>query len=319
LQTFTPNSIQLGSPQPGTPDAIPPTPTFVLPANPPLPAPASTNLPFSTGLQGKLVFPHRFNRLNALYQIDTSGNSSPVQLLDQDSNLLLTAPVLSPDGKKAAFNYYLGDMFVLDIGSTLPVRISSCGAPSWSPDGSQLICKSSLQASFDILDAQTGALVHSISIDPSARFPTWSPAGDDVAFNRIDSQKNSSIWRLSLSGGGAPVLLKGEASENYAPAWSPDGQWIAFQSNMSSVLSEIWVMDRNGENLRRVVNTPAEFWSRAPAWSPDGQWLAFVSNQAGSIGEDYGEIFVVSLATGEIQQITNTGGRVYDWRVSWSR
>lgn len=318
-QITAPNSFQLGTLQPGIPNPILPTPTFAPLAETPAPSPLPTGLPVSSGLQGKITFPHRFNTLNALYQIDLAGSSGLVMLMDQLSDLLLTAPSVSPDGGRVAFNYYLGDLFVLQVGDSQPVRIASCGAASWSPDGSQVICKSSERASFDILDTGTAELIRSIPVDPAARFPTWSPAGDEIAYNLIDNQRNTSIWRLSLADGSSPVLLKGEASENYAPAWSPDGQWIAYQSNLGRSLSDIWVMDRNGENARRVLDTPGEFWSRAPAWSPDGQWLAFVSNQAGSIGQDYGEIFVVSLATGQIQQITQTGGRVYDWRVSWGK
>ncbi|MCU0487226.1 MAG: hypothetical protein MUC85_14065, partial [Anaerolineales bacterium] len=114
-----------------------------------------------------------------------------------------------------------------------------------------------------------------------------------------------------------PVLLAGDASENYAPTWSPDGQSIAFQSTLGSQLSDLWIMDRLGGSLQRVLYTEGDYWSRAPSFSPDGQWLAFVSNQAGSYGADYGEIFVVSLATGEIVQVSHTGGLVYDWRVDW--
>ena len=100
-------------------------------------------------------------------------------------------------------------------------------------------------------------------------------------------------------------------------AWSPDGQWLAYQSNADSDHSEIWVMRPDGRDPRRLTVT-AGGWSRAPTWSPDGRWLAYVSSRAGSLGDDYGEVFVVAVEGGEPVQITATGGRVYDWRVSWS-
>jgi TolB protein len=116
---------------------------------------------------------------------------------------------------------------------------------------------------------------------------------------------------------GENTLLAGDGDENYAPAWSPDGQWIAYQSNLKSANSQIWIMERNGQNARQV--TDMGNWSRAPSWSPDGNILAFVSDAEGSAGEDYGEIFLVSIASGEIRQFTSTGGSVYDWRISWNR
>jgi hypothetical protein len=45
--------------------------------------------------------------------------------------------------------------------------------------------------------------------------------------------------------------------------------------------------------------------------------IAFVSNQSGSIGSDFGELFVVGVKTGRTRQITSTSGQVYDWRPAW--
>ena len=128
LQVTLTSPFQLASPSPGTPVNDQPTPTFEPLAETATsqPIPASPAVPGS--LQGKIVFPHRFNQLNALYQIDLANNSSPEMLLGIASDLLLTAPVLSPDGTKVAFNYLRGDMYVLNIGSQEPTRLSSCGA-----------------------------------------------------------------------------------------------------------------------------------------------------------------------------------------------
>jgi Tol biopolymer transport system component len=77
-------------------------------------------------------------------------------------------------------------------------------------------------------------------------------------------------------------------------------------------------MDRNGQNSRRLTYTNTG-WSRGPTWSPDGRWIAFVSNQEGSAGEGFGEVFVVSVDTGKLYQVTETGGQVFEWRVSWTK
>jgi Tol biopolymer transport system component len=169
---------------------------------------------------------------------------------------------------------------------------------------------------FNILDSRTSVLINSFLIYASARHPTWSPTGNEIVYSVVNDN-TTSIYRSGLSAGSVNILLAGDATENYAPSWSPDGQWIAFQSTLGSPRSDLWIMDRNGGNLRRVLYTDNAYWSRAPSYSPDGQWLAFVSNQAGSFGDDYGEIFVVSLVTGELVQITHTGGLIYDWRVDW--
>jgi Tol biopolymer transport system component len=78
-------------------------------------------------------------------------------------------------------------------------------------------------------------------------------------------------------------------------------------------------MDRNGNNARRLTETPGDAWSRSPSWSPDDTWIAFVSSQAGSIGNDFGDIFIIPSAGGAPTQITFTGGNVYDWRIDWGK
>jgi Tol biopolymer transport system component len=55
----------------------------------------------------------------------------------------------------------------------------------------------------------------------------------------------------------------------------------------------------------------------APSWSPDGQWLAYVSIQNGSIDGEHGELFVIPVSGGDAQQVTFTGGSVYNWRADW--
>jgi Tol biopolymer transport system component len=75
-------------------------------------------------------------------------------------------------------------------------------------------------------------------------------------------------------------------------------------------------MDKNGGSLRQVTSVGQ--YSRAPVWSPDGKWIGFVSDAAKSAGGAYGDFFVVSLETGEVKQVTDTNGQIYEWRVSWT-
>jgi Tol biopolymer transport system component len=115
------------------------------------------------------------------------------------------------------------------------------------------------------------------------------------------------------------VALTTAGHENYAPAWSPDGVWIAYQSDSGRLSGhdEIWMLNPNGGIPRKITSTPKDAWARAPSWSPDGKWIVFVSNQNGSTGADYGELYVVSVDTGETFQVTHSGDKIYDWRPSW--
>ncbi|HEX9013331.1 MAG TPA: hypothetical protein VF813_07435, partial [Anaerolineaceae bacterium] len=192
-----------------------------------------------------------------------------------------------------------------------------CNSPTWSPDGQRILCVPPSGGPFVIVDAASGDPVDVVK-NASGATPTWSPAQKEIAYSALSANRKSSvIWRASLDAS-EPQSLVDTGGENFAPSFSPDGTLIAYQSDEGSSQSEIWVMGRGGENPHRLTQSPPGTWSRGPAWSPDGQWIAYVSNQADSVGADYGEIFVVSLKTGEVVQVTHSGGKVYDWRVSWS-
>jgi Tol biopolymer transport system component len=192
--------------------------------------------------------------------------------------------------------------------------IANCQAPSFSRDGSQILCVSP-DSRIILVNVSDGSFIKQINQSKWAGLVDISKTNDDIVFTVRDGEKTQ-IWKTSFTGEDT-IMLAGDASENYAPVWSPDGNYIAYQSNEGSGNSEIWVMDSSGNNKQRITTTPDGSWSRGPSWSPDGNFLAYVSNQNGSIDSDTGEVFVVSLVSEEIHQITNTGGKVYDWKVAW--
>lgn len=77
--------------------------------------------------------------------------------------------------------------------------------------------------------------------------------------------------------------------------------------------------DDGSERQQLTFSGGGENWSRGPCFSPDGQWLAFVSNQDAANGSDFGELFGYSLLTNELIKVTDTGGGIFDFRVTWGR
>jgi len=76
------------------------------------------------------------------------------------------------------------------------------------------------------------------------------------------------------------------------PAISPDGHEIAFVSG-----GDIWTVAATGGEAHLLVTHPAT--ESRPLYSPDGTKLAFVSTRTGA-----GNIYVLTLATGELMRLT---------------
>ncbi len=291
-----------------------PTSTPALPPGATQAAPLASTPTQAPWQQGRLAWLQSLAGSRTLYLQPLTGPADPSPVFAD----LLLAPQWSPDASQIALYNRSGQLLVVEAapGAT-PRHLGNCIFPSWSGDGTLIGCSPGGGNTYQLIEAATGAVKGSFPLAANSSLPVLSPVQNEIAYVVGRVSEATSLWRMGLEDG-EPVLLAGEASENYAPAWSPDGQQIAYQSNEGGGASEIWVVGRDG-GRRQITRTPNNGWARAPAWSPDGQWLAFVSNQAGSTGADYGEVFVVSLASGEVFQVTHSGGSIYDWRVSWGR
>ncbi len=89
------------------------------------------------------------------------------------------------------------------------------------------------------------------------------------------------------------------------PALCPTRPEIAFVSG-----GDIWVAPAKGGEARLLVSHPAD--ESRPLYSPDGARLAFVSTRTGN-----GDIYVLTLATGDLKRLTFDDG--LDQLDAWSR
>ena len=264
--------------------------------------------------QGMLVYLARLpSGFNAMYMLNLAAGTPARLLLQPTANQHYYGPWLSPDSSSLVFYDINGSDGILDLQDLSVKLFKACNSPTYSPDGNQIICGEG--GHFRILDAATGALIRTLEAGVNGWLPVFSPDGTQVAFAVFGSANATSLWRIDASGG-SPVSLASEAFENYCPTWSPDGNWIAYQSSANNAGSEIWIMDRNGNNKRQITSTPGG-WSRGPVWSPDGKWLAFVTTPSVSLGVEYGQINVISVATGEIHPVTDSAGGIDNWRITW--
>jgi Tol biopolymer transport system component len=125
-----------------------------------------------------------------------------------------------------------------------------------------------------------------------------SPNGKTLAF-----QYNSSLFRVSVRGGGAKRLGSG-----FEPVWSPNGKRVAYPEGEG-----IWVMKPNGTGKRKVaVDHYLEFVG-APAWSPDSSKLAYIRcsapNGSQPCEHEYGfDVYTIRLDGTHNHKVTTKSG-----------
>jgi len=96
------------------------------------------------------------------------------------------------------------------------------------------------------------------------------PDGSAVVYEVYDTEKQDyDLWLVAVDGGSPRRLV--ERARN--PAWSPDGGRLAFSMRRRGSL-DLWLLNRDGEELMRVLDTPDNEY--LPVWSPSGGALAFV-------------------------------------------
>ncbi len=181
-------------------------------------------------------------------------------------------------------------------------------------------------------------LVRSVSdvrVSPSGTRVVYTVSVADIELD----ESNSDLWMSPLDGG-AEVQLTHTPQSEHTPRWSPDGHSIAFLSDRGDTDKgdQLWLLDLRGGEARQLSRFEHEI--SEIAWSPDGKQIAFVATVAaaqpdddkprpivvdryffkkdidGYLGEERSHIFLMTLADGNITQLTD--GDYNELQISWS-
>lgn len=139
--------------------------------------------------------------------------------------------------------------------------------------------------------------------------PIFSPDGSRIYF--VSGRGDYDALCYTTPAGDWPVALTHFDGDISDPRPSPDGRQIAFVHHPQDDLNrwEICVVSAEGGAVRHLTGAPG-VWDMQPRWSPESAAIAFTSNRSG-----WTELYLLTLATGELRQMTNGAADVigYGW------
>ena len=119
--------------------------------------------------------------------------------------------------------------------------------------------------------------------------PTWSPDGEQVAFNWNGEKLDNHDIYLKMVGSSEMRRLTTNPGLDIAPSWSPDGRQIAFLRGIGVPVGgggfqvpsgfTIHLVSPLGGPDRKLSDFLAAIGK--PSWSPDGRWLAVAGARVG--------------------------------------
>ena len=299
----------------------------------------------ATRLSGRIAFAGDFQ----IYSMNAGGSGLTRLTADPYQN---GQPAWSPDGARIAFwSNRAGNrqIFAMNADGSGVTQLTNdptadCFRPAWSPDGTKIAYTRSIGSSFGGGGLQNGD-IWVINADGSGPvqitnevtgdsqdleawdyWPTWSPDGTKVAFQRTRWRRSCSRWGCGYAPYG-PAIVAANADGSSAqvlvgglmPAWSPDGTRIAFATEpaVDPDYYDVFVINLDGSGLTRLTQPVANFKAAnyRPAWSPDGTRIVFWSTRDDN---SFGALYVMNADGSGVVKVTRDDVPV-DGTPAWRR
>jgi serine/threonine protein kinase len=134
--------------------------------------------------------------------------------------------------------------------------------------------------------------------------PSFSPDGNQVAFDWTGEKEDNFDIYVKLIGPGPPLRLTTDSAIDFSPAWSPDGRSIAFGRLLGTGKYGMYVIPALGGQERKLLEGYATGDPLLPGpystWSGDSKWI--IAPYQSSPNVPY-EMSLISNETGERRRL----------------
>jgi hypothetical protein len=255
----------------------------------------------------QIYYVSRQGGVDKIYRMDIDGNNKTLLYDNTDLSILLGKLAPSPDGTQLAFTLH-------------------------RPSGA---------AELWLLNVSTG----SVSLLTLGEWPSWSPDGSQIVFERELGPGDRAIFRWDMETGIEAQLtdVAGFAADG-RPAWAPQTDRVAYSRHngeaadcLSTAEPNIFLINSSGAPISPVTCRNGKEpdtvfpWNRyaldgAPAWSPTEAEIVFTRKRLDGIDQGTGEyltfneeLFKVTVADEIVTKLTDSNGRAYaELTPAWS-
>ncbi|MFP5263104.1 MAG: prolyl oligopeptidase family serine peptidase [Blastocatellia bacterium] len=225
----------------------------------------------------------------------------------------VSSPQISPDGTQVVYarrwtdkvnDKFDNDIWVMNSDGTKNRFIVKGSSPQWSPDGKRIAYLAAGQPSGTQIFVRwmdTGEETQLTRLERSPSNIEWSPDGKRIAFNMSMPSKPAFSIKMPQRPAGAkwvdpPRVIDRLDYRADGMGYRPEG------------FSHIFVIQDGGGTPRQL--TDGDYSHGAPEWTPDSQTIVFsaVRKPEAEYLRGGADIYSMSLATGQIRQLTDREG-----------